>query len=408
MTDKKEMKFANLKFATKAIHVSQKPEGLHGAAITPIYQTTTFAQSAPAELIGAGLNSEMGYDYSRAGNPTRQVLEDVLASLEGGAKGYAFSSGMAALTTAVMALLKPGDEVIVADDVYGGTFRLFNKVLNKFDITAIYVDMNDPKNVEGAITDKTKMVFLETPTNPLLKLIDLDAVIKIAKDHKLISMVDNTFASPYLQQPLKYGADIVMHSTTKYINGHSDVTGGAIILRDETYADAIYFHQKSIGATPEPIAAWLTLRGVKTLAARMQTHVKNAQSLAEFLEGHDEVEEVIYPGLKSHPHYELAQKQMKAAGGMISMRIKGGEAQVRAFLKHLELFMLAESLGGIESLIEIPALMTHASIDADVRAKLGITDNLIRISVGIEDLEDLQADLDQALKKKNTDLSHAA
>lgn len=400
--DNKEGK-TNMKFATKAIHVGQAPEATSGAVITPIYQTTTFAQRAPGEMIG-----DVGYDYSRAGNPTRTVLEDVLASLEGGKKAYAFASGMAALTTMLMALLSPGDEIIVTDDVYGGTFRLFDKVMNRFGITAVYVDMDKAENITSAITDKTKMIFIETPTNPLLKLVDLEAVIKVAKEHKLISVVDNTFASPYLQRPFEFGADIVMHSTTKYINGHSDVTGGAIILRDETYADAIYFHQKSIGATPEPIAAWLTLRGTKTLAVRMAQHVKGAQAIAEFLEGHDAIENVIYPGLKSHPQYELAEKQMDAPGGMISMRIKGGEAEVRAFLQNLKIFTLAESLGGIESLIEVPAIMTHASIDAETRAKLGITDNLIRLSVGIEDVEDLKADLDQALVKKNQSVSAAA
>ncbi|MEM7679758.1 MAG: cystathionine gamma-synthase [Pseudomonadota bacterium] len=392
-----------MKFATKAIHVGQKPEGAHGSVITPIYQTTTFAQTAPAELIG-----ETGYDYSRAGNPTRTVLEDVLASLESGAKAYAFSSGMAALTTLVMALLNPGDEVIVTDDVYGGTFRLFDKVMNRFDIRAVYVDMDNADDLKAAVNDKTKMIFIETPTNPLLKLVDLEAVIKVAKDHNLISVVDNTFASPYLQQPFEFGADIILHSTTKYINGHSDVTGGALILRDETYADDIYFHQKSIGATPEPFAAWLTLRGTKTLAVRMENHVRSAQALAEFLEAHDEVEEVIYPGLRSHPQYEIAAKQMKGPGGMISMRIKGGEQEVRNFLKHLEFFTLAESLGGIESLIEIPALMTHASIEPEVREKIGITDNLIRISVGIENLDDLRNDLDQALKKKHENIQKVA
>lgn len=390
----------DIKFSTKAIHVGQESDPETGALITPIYQTTTFEQTAPGEF--------NGYDYSRSGNPTRTVLEEVLASLENGTHGYAFSSGMGALTTMTLALLNPGDQVLVGDDVYGGTHRLFNKVLSKFTVTPIYVDMGDPEQVRAAITPEVKMIFLETPTNPLLKLVDLEAVIAVAKKHDLIAVVDNTFASPYLQQPFDFGADIILHSTTKYINGHSDVVGGALILKDDTYAQDIAFHQNSIGATPDPFASWLTLRGTKTLAVRMEAHSKNAQELAEFLEEHDEVEEVIYPGLESHPQHEIAAKQMKSFGGMISMRIKGGEEEVREFLNKLKYFKLAESLGGIESLIEIPSLMTHAAVDPKVREELGVTDNLIRISVGIEDVEDLRADLEQALSKKVRKIQKAA
>ncbi|MCF8496375.1 MAG: cystathionine gamma-synthase [Alphaproteobacteria bacterium] len=380
-----------MKFSTIAIHEAQEPDPVTGAVITPIYQTTTFAQHAPADMIA-------GYDYSRSGNPTRTVLEKVLAGLESGAHGFAFASGMGALTTLTMALLKAGDHVIVGDDVYGGTFRLFDKVLGRFGISASYVDMTDPANFRAAITPQTKMTVLETPTNPMLKIADLAALIKIAKEHNIITAVDNTFATPYLQKPLDLGADIALHSTTKYINGHSDVVGGALILKDDTYAAAIRFHQNALGATPDPLASWLTLRGLKTLAVRMEQHVRTAQALAEFLEGHEKVQEVFYPGLKSHPQHELAKRQMRGPGGMISLRLKGDAATTNKFLKNLRYFTLAESLGGIESLVEIPAVMTHASLTPENREKLGITDTLVRLSVGIEDLEDLREDLDGALK----------
>ena len=377
-----------MKFATTAIHKAQKADPVTGAVITPIYQTTTFEQEAPGEY--------KGYDYSRSGNPTRTVLEEVLAGMEGGAHGYAFSSGTGALTTLSLALLQPGDHIVVGDDVYGGTYRLFNKVLMHFGLKPTYVDMTDPQNVRAAITPETRMIFLETPTNPLLKLIDLEQIIAIAREHNIITAVDNTFASPYIQKPFEYGADVVLHSTTKYINGHSDVVGGALILRDDKYAEAIGFHQNAVGATPDPFASWLTLRGAKTLALRMEAHSANAQNLADFLSSHEAVEEVIYPGLETHPQYDLAKRQMKLPGGMISMRIKGSEAEVRTFLQSLQYFKLAESLGGVESLIEIPSLMTHATLTPEGREALGITDNLVRISVGIEDIEDLKADIAQA------------
>lgn len=376
-----------MKLSTIAIHKGQDPDPQTGAVITPIYQTTTFGQTAPGEMIA-------GYDYSRSGNPTRDVLETVLAEMEGGAYGFTFSSGMSALSTLALSFLKAGDRVILGDDVYGGTFRLFDKVLKRFGIDPVHVDMGDLQAVEAAITPETKLLFLETPTNPMLKLADLEGLIKLAKSHDLLTCVDNTFATPYLQQPLKFGADMVMHSTTKYINGHSDVVGGALIVQDQTHADTIRFHQNAVGATPDPLACWLTLRGLKTLGVRMERHVKSAQTLAEFLEAHDAVESVIYPGLESHPDYELAKRQMNGAGGMISMRIKGDTTK---FLQSLKYFILAESLGGVESLIEVPAIMTHASLNAEDRAALGITDNLIRMSVGIEDVEDLQEDLQHAL-----------
>ena len=377
------------KLKTKAIHTGQEPDPATGAVITPIYQTTTFAQDAP------GVHK--GYEYSRSGNPTRKVLDEVIADMENGAYAFTFASGSAALSTLCLALLKPGDHVIVGDDVYGGTYRFLDKVLTKFNVTMDFIDMSDLSHVESVIKDETKMLFLESPTNPMLKMTDLEAVIGLANKHNITTAVDNTFATPYLQQPLSFGADIVMHSTTKYIGGHSDVVGGALVLRDETYKDVIAFHQNSIGATPDPFATWLTLRGLKTLGVRMDAHCRNAQELAEFLEAHPNVEDVIYPGLESHPQHELAKKQMNAFGGMISLRIRGGLEETNVFFKKLKYFTLAESLGGIESLIEIPAVMTHASIEPEIRAELGITDNLVRISVGIEDVEDLKADLAHAL-----------
>jgi len=374
---------------TKAIHSGQEPDPVTGAVITPIYQTTTFAQPAPGQ--------HKGYEYSRTGNPTRTVLETVLADMEDGAHGFCFASGSAALATLAFALLRPSDHVIVGDDVYGGTYRFLDKVLSNFGVDMDFIDMADPASFEAVRRSETRMVFLESPTNPLLKLTDLEALIGFAKKHRLISVVDNTFATPYLQQPLTLGADMVLHSMTKYIGGHSDVVGGALILKDATYRDAIAFHQNSIGATPDPFACWLTLRGLKTLGVRMEAHCKNAMEIAQFLEAHPKVEDVIYPGLPSHPQHDLAKKQMAAFGGMISLRIKGGKAETDAFFKKLQYFTLAESLGGIESLVEIPAVMTHAAIEPEIRARLGITDNLVRVSVGIEDVEDLKADLDRAL-----------
>jgi len=394
---KKQEKGKPMAFSTAAIHAAQEPDPKNGAVITPIHMSTTFVQDVPGVL-------KDGYDYGRSGNPTRSVLEKVLAELEGGAHGFAFASGSGALTTLVLALLRGGDHVIIGDDIYGGTFRLFDKVLKRFDLSVSWVDMSDPENVRGAIRPETKMVFLETPTNPLLKLTDIEAVAAIAKEANLIAAIDNTFSSPYLQKPLDFGADIVLHSTTKYIGGHSDVTGGVLVLKDDTYAEDIAFHQNAIGATPDPLASWLTLRGLKTLAVRMDRHVKNAQKLAEFLEAHENVEDVIYPGLPSHPDYELAMRQMKAPGGMISIRIKGGGAETQEFLSKLRFFALAESLGCVESLIEVPALMTHAALSPEGREALGITDSLVRISVGIEDIADLKADMAQALESKVSQL----
>jgi cystathionine beta-lyase/cystathionine gamma-synthase len=379
-------------FHTRAIHAHQAPDPVTGAVITPIYQTTTFAQQ------DAGVHK--GFDYSRSGNPTRAVLEGVLASLEGGRHGFCFASGLGALTTLSLALLSPGDHVLVSDDVYGGTFRFFSKVFQRFGILVEFLDMADPARVAAALRPHTRMLYLETPTNPLLKLADIGALVAVARQaaQPVVTVVDNTFATPYLQTPLALGVDVVLHSTTKYIGGHSDVVGGALVLRDDTYREAIAFHQNSLGATPDPMAAWLTLRGLKTLGVRMQAHCQNAQALAEFLAGHPAIETVLYPGLPSHPQQALAQRQMpRGYGGMITLRVRGGEAEARRVMQASRLFTLAESLGGVESLIEHPARMTHGALGPEVRQKIGITDNLLRLSVGIEDLDDLREDLAQAL-----------
>jgi cystathionine beta-lyase/cystathionine gamma-synthase len=385
-----------MQFQTMAIHSHQAPDPTTGAVITPIYQTTTFAQQ------DAGVHK--GYDYSRSGNPTRQVLEGVLADLEGGSFGFCFASGLGALTTLSIALFNPGDQLLVSDDVYGGTFRFYSKVFSRFGVNIVFVDMGNLEAVQAAITPQTKMLYIETPTNPLLKLADITALVLLARqasvnrDTPIITCVDNTFASPALQQPLAMGVDIVLHSTTKYIGGHSDVVGGALVLKDDTYATAIKFHQNSLGATPDPFASWLTLRGLKTLGLRMQAHSSNAMALAQWLQGHPAVQSVSYPGLPQHPQYALACQQMpNGFGGMITLKVVGGIEEARTVLKATNLFTLAESLGGVESLIEHPPTMTHGALGPEVRASLGITDNLLRLSVGIEALEDLKADLDQAL-----------
>lgn len=380
----------NMRFKTMAIHSHQKPDPVTGSVINPIYQTTTFAQE------DAGVHK--GWDYTRTGNPTVEVLANVLADLEGGQFAYCFASGVGALVTLCNALFKPGDHLLIGDDVYGGTFRYTTKVLSRFGVEVEFMDMSDPAQVEARIKPNTRLIYMESPTNPLLRLVDIEAIAAVARKHNIPTCVDNTFASPYLQNPIALGVDIVLHSTTKYIGGHSDVVGGALILKDATFNEQIRFHRNTIGATPDPFNSWLTLRGLKTLGLRMEAHCSSALKLAEFLERHPGVESVIYPGLPSHPQHAIAQKQMRAGGGMISMRVQGGEAEARKFLQSVKIFTLAESLGGVESLIEHPARMTHASVEPAVREQLGITDNLIRLSVGIEDVEDLQADLDQALK----------
>jgi cystathionine gamma-synthase/cystathionine gamma-lyase len=377
-----------MNFATKAIHVGQEADPTTGAIITPIYQTSTYVQDA--------LGSHKGYEYSRTQNPTRTALEQCLASLENGAYGMAFASGMVACNT-VMNLLSAGDHVVVGDDVYGGVYRLFERVLSRYKLTFTYVDARSTEEVQKAVRSDTKMLWLETPTNPLLKLADLRALAEIAKNCNLISVVDNTFASPYLQTPLDFGIDVVVHSTTKYLGGHSDVVGGAIITSSQELYENLKFHQNAVGGVPGPFDSWLVLRGLKTLAVRMREHEKNAMAIAQFLEKHPKIEKVVYPGLPSHPQHNLARSQMKGFGGMLSCVVKGGLNGAKDLLQGTKLFALAESLGGVESLIGHPATMTHASIPKEMREARGIVDGLVRLSVGIEDESDLVADLTAAL-----------
>lgn len=354
----------------------------------PIFQTSTYVQESPGE--------HKGYDYSRTNNPTRAALEKNIASLEGGNYGLAFSSGMSAIS-AVTQLLQAGDHILCCDDVYGGTYRLFDTILKKFQLEFDFVDLTVPQSLERHRKVNTKIVWLESLSNPRLKLADIEAIAAIAKKNKILVVVDNTFASPFFQKPLNLGADIVMHSTTKYLNGHSDVIGGALVMNDQGLYDKLRFIQNAIGAVPGPFDCFLILRGIKTLAVRMERHAENATRIAQFLEKHPNVQRVIYPGLRSHPQHELARKQMSGFGGMITFFIKGGLEAARRFLERLEIFSLAVSLGGVESLIEHPALMTHASMPKEMREKGGISDDLIRVSVGIEHIDDLINDLKNAL-----------
>jgi cystathionine beta-lyase/cystathionine gamma-synthase len=374
-------------FSTRAIHAGQGADPTTGATIVPVYQTSTFTQR--------GVGEHQGYDYSRTVNPTRTALETQLAALEEASHGSAFASGMAA-TAAVLNLLSAGDHVVVSDDLYGGTYRLFTKVLARYGLTFSFVDMSEPAAVTAAVRPNTKLFWIETPTNPLLKLVDIAAIAAL-KPAGGIVVVDNTFASPYFQSPLALGADVVVHSTTKYIGGHSDVVGGAALTNDPALYETIKFHQNAVGGVPGPMDTWLTMRGAKTLAIRMREHERNAITIAAFLEARDDVAHVYYPGLPSHPQHTLAQRQMRGFGGMLSFTLRGSDARAREFVKYTQLFSLAESLGGVESLISIPAAMTHGSIPAAERLKRGITDGLIRLSVGIEGVNDLIADLTQAL-----------
>jgi cystathionine gamma-lyase len=376
-------------FATRAIHEGQNPDPTTGAIMTPVYLTSTYVQESP------GVHK--GYEYSRTGNPTRKAYEDCLASLESGKYGFAFASGCAATTT-VMHILKAGDHVVACDDMYGGTFRLFDKVLRHNGIDFSFVDLTNPENFEKAIKPNTKLIWIETPTNPMLKLVDIRKHCALAQKKNIVSVVDNTFMSPYFQRPLELGADVVVHSTTKYINGHSDVVGGALVTNRQDLAERIAFLSNSMGGIQSTFDAFLCMRSLKTLPVRMRTHETNAKAVAAFLEGHSRVEKVIYPGLTSHPQHALAKEQMSGFGGMITFYIKGGMTESRGFLEKVKIFSLAESLGGVESLIEHPAIMTHASVPAENRKALGISDNLVRLSVGIEDLQDLLWDLEQALK----------
>lgn len=378
---------AKVKFATKAIHAGQQPDPTTGAIMTPVYLTSTYVQESP------GVHK--GWEYSRTHNPTRKAYENCMAALENGTHGFAFASGCAATTT-ILALLKNSDHVIAMDDMYGGTFRLFDKVLRPMGLNFSYVDLTQVKNFEAAITPATKMVWLETPTNPTLKLADIETIAKIAHQKGILVVVDNTFMSPYFQRPLDLGADIVVHSATKYIGGHSDMVGGIAVTNKADIAERLAFLSNSMGTIQGPFDSFLALRSLKTLPLRMKAHEANAIKVAEFLSTHSKVEKVIYPGLKSHPQYDLAKRQMLGFGGMITFFIKGGLPAARKFLESVEIFALAESLGGVESLIEHPAIMTHASVPADKRKELGIDDSLIRLSVGIEDIDDLIKDLEKA------------
>jgi cystathionine gamma-synthase len=374
-------------FATRAIHAGQKPDPETGAVILPIHTSTTFEQDSVGEPRGP-------FDYARAGNPTRTAVETALASLEGGAFGRSFASGMAAIDTALRSLVRPGDHVVLPNDVYGGTFRLLDKVFTAWDVSYSLAPVSDIDAIAAAVTPATKVIWIETPTNPLLNVADIAAVAEVAHARNATLVVDNTFASPYLQQPLALGADVVMHSTTKYLGGHSDVIGGVLITDYADLAERFEFLQKSAGAVPGPFDSYLLLRGIKTLAVRMERHCSNAEAVAEQLAGHPQVSQVIYPGLESHPGHAVAAKQMRRFGGMISVRLAGGRDAAISLCERTQLFTLAESLGGVESLIEHPAIMTHASAAGSTAAP---PDDLVRISVGIEDVEDLLADLDQAL-----------
>jgi cystathionine beta-lyase/cystathionine gamma-synthase len=379
----------NKKLATRFIHAGAEPDPSTGAIMTPIFQTSTYVQSAPGQ--------HKGYEYARSQNPTRTALETALAAIENGKHGLAFGSGVAA-TDAVMKLLVPGDEVIAASDMYGGTYRLFTKIYEKMGIRFIYVDTTHAANVSQALTDKTKLIWLETPTNPLMNITDIEAVAAISKKAGTILCVDNTFASPYLQNPLDLGADIVMHSSTKYLGGHSDVIQGALVMNDDTLREQLYFIQKSCGAVPGPFDCFLVLRGIKTLHVRMKQHGENGIAIAHFLRQHPKVGKVYWCGFEDHPNYAIAKKQMRGFGGMLSFTLK--DESVEAAMKVLsstKVFSLAESLGGVESLINHPASMTHASIPREERIKNGLTDGLIRLSIGIEDVEDLIEDLNQAI-----------
>ena len=381
----------NYKFATKAIHAGQEADPTTGAVMTPIYQTSTYQQKAPGD--------HKGFEYSRGTNPTRKALEDCLAALENGKFGLAFSSGMAA-TDCVLRLLKPGDEVVTGDDLYGGSYRIFTKVYEPLGIVFKFVNTSDVKAVEEAITDKTKLIWVETPTNPTLKLADIEAIGKVAKAKNILYAVDNTFASPYLQNPLDLGADIVMHSVTKYLGGHSDVVMGALIVNDEELYKQLWFYYNACGGTPGPQDAFLVLRGIKTLHLRMKAHCENGKKVAEYLKNHPKVEKIYWPGFEDHPGHDVAKKQMKDFGGMVSIVLKGADLkETFRIASGFKVFTLAESLGGVESLINHPATMTHGSIPKETREKVGVVDNLLRLSVGIEDAEDLIADLEQALSR---------
>lgn len=379
-----------MKFETRAIHDGQEPDPSTGAIVVPVFQTSTYVQD--------GVARHKGYEYARTQNPTRGALEAALASLEGADFGFCFSSGMAAISTCLH-LLSAGDHVVASDDLYGGTYRVFEKVFRRSGLEFTYVDASRTADVEAALLPNTRMIWVETPTNPLLKVCDLAAISAVARKAGVYLAVDNTFLSPYFQTPLQFGADLVVHSTTKFLGGHSDVVGGAVVTSSQELAERLGFLQNSVGAVPGPWDAWLVTRGLKTLALRMERHSANAQAVAEFLEGHERVERVLFPGLPSHPQHELSRRQTRGHGALISFFVKGGEEEARRVAEGTRIFALAESLGGVESLIEHPGLMTHASVPAEIRKEKGLTDNLVRLSVGIEHKDDLLEDIAAALAK---------
>ena len=379
-----------MKFDTKVVRSGISPDPSTGAIVPPIYQSATYVLDE--------VGKDKGYDYTRASNPTREVLENNLAALDGGKHGICFSSGMAAVDS-IMKLFKSGDHIVCSDDVYGGVSRLYNNLLVNYDLTFTYVNSSNPQEVEDAIQDNTKLIWIETPTNPLLKVTDLDVVGKIAKKHGILYGVDSTFSTPALLRPLEFGADITMHSTTKYLSGHNQIIGGVLITNDDELGEKFKFIQKTVGAVPSPFDCWLTLLGIKTLSLRMTRHCENAQAIAEYLEAHSKVERVTFPGLPSHPQYDIAKDQMDGFSGMISMELKGGIPAGIALMNGLELCSLAESLGAVETMITHPATMTHADVPKDERLARGLTDGLVRLSVGIEDKDDIISDLNQALEK---------
>ncbi len=384
-----DMSTKDLKFNSKTIHGGQQPDKAYGAVMPPIYQTSTYAQTTPG--------GHQGFEYSRSANPTRTALENALASIENGNYGLAFASGLSAMD-AVIKLLQPGDEVVSTNDLYGGSYRLFKQVFEKYGITFHFIGMQDIATIEEKINNKTKLIWVETPTNPMMNVIDVKAVSGLAKKHDLLLAVDNTFATPYLQRPLDLGADIVMHSATKYLGGHSDVVVGALVVKDKDLADKLYFIQNASGAVCGPMDSFLTLRGIKTLHVRMQRHCENGEAIAKFLKNHPKIEKVYWPGFEEHPNHEVAKSQMDGFGGMISFIPKGSSFNDAVkIVENLKVFTLAESLGGVESLAGHPASMTHASIPKEEREKSGVVDALVRLSVGIEDVEDLIADLEQAI-----------
>jgi len=380
-----------MRFETQAIHAGERPDRETGAISAPIYQTSAFA----FEDVG---KTRKGYDYSRTANPTRAVLQDTIAALEGGVAGFAFATGMAAEAT-VIHLLKAGDHIISGDDVYGGTYRLFQDIMTGFGLEFTFLRMDNRKKIEGAIKPNTKMLWLETPSNPLLNIVDVEMVADIGKKHKLMTVIDNTFATPYFMKPIKYGVDLVVHSTTKYLNGHCDVVGGAVVTTTDELTEKVQFLLNGMGTCASPFDCWLVLRGIETLPVRMKQHEENAIVIADFLKGHPLVKRVFYPGLKSHPGHDIARRQMTGFGGMVTFEISGDSADVNNFLRKIKIFTMAESLGGAASLAEHPATMSHASMPEEYRQKAGITDELIRLSVGLENVEDLIDDLAQALKR---------